>query len=107
MSDNEFVDGLRAFKPHENAPDFIKANLVISKHDLMTWLEGRPDNIRIDLKESKAGDKYYLAVNNWVPENQAQATYREKEPAKYSEYDEPSNAGAPPPPEDFDDPIPF
>ena len=94
-----FVDGLRAFKPHANAPGFVKAALQINRPELIEWLRAQDgDDIRLDLKESKNG-AYYTAVNDFKPD-----------PSRK----EGTNTGAsapndfgPPPPDDFDDDIPF
>ena len=66
MSEVKFVDGIRAFKPHERAPDFVKGNLVINKAELQEWLNKQGDEIRVDLKEAKSGS-YYLSVNDYKP----------------------------------------
>lgn len=68
MSEPKFVDGLRVFKPHENVPDFIVANMLIRRDDRNAFLEfiaDQPDDdIKIDIKRSKGG-KYYTQVNEW------------------------------------------
>lgn len=64
--EKQFVDGLRAFKPNEKSPDFIKANVVIHTADLVKWLESQPDKIKIDMKESQKGS-WYFEVNTWKP----------------------------------------
>jgi len=65
MNDIKFVNGLRAYKPSDNAPDFVKANLTINRNELMIWLQAQGENIKLDLKESKGG-AYYFSVNNFV-----------------------------------------
>lgn len=67
MSENKvkFVEGLRAFKPNEKAPDFIKASIVIDRNKLMTWLNQQKEEIKVDLKESKKG-VYYFSVDEYV-----------------------------------------
>lgn len=92
MSDIEFVDGLIVKKPHENAPDFVKCSISIKRADLGNWLRGKQDEwINVDVKESKNG-KWYAAVNDFKPEQQAPAQ-QAKTPAQ--ELD------------DLDDSIPF
>lgn len=66
MSDKQFVSGIRAFKPSDKAPAFIKANLTISKKELSEWLQTQPDEIRVNLKESQKGT-YYLDVDTYQP----------------------------------------
>ena len=60
----KFVDGLRVYAPRENAPSFIKANLVITVPDFQAWLAGRSGEVRIDIKESKSG-KFYASENDY------------------------------------------
>ena len=67
MGDKKFVDGLRVYKPRDNAPEFVKANFVINKAELEAWLRNQGDEIRIDLKESREG-KLYCDVNEWKKE---------------------------------------
>lgn len=69
MSDKPvFIDGLMAKKPHENAPDFMKASISIKRADLIAWLQGRDDEwINADVKESKGG-KWYAALNDYKPQ---------------------------------------
>lgn len=62
-----FVNGLRCFKPNDSAPNFIKANLVINKKEMSEWLKTQPDEIRIDIKESRDKGTWYSSVNNYVP----------------------------------------
>ena len=58
MSDIIFVNGLSAKKPHENAPDFVKANLSVKVASLHEWLnenQGLANDagfINLTLKES-------------------------------------------------------
>ena len=68
MSDVQFVDGLMVKKPHQNAPDFVKAGLSIKREDLIKWLQGQSGEwINIDVKESKKGS-WYAQVNDWQPQ---------------------------------------
>ena len=67
MSEVQFVDGLMVKKPHQNAPDFVKANLSIKREDLINWLQGQSGEwINVDVKESKKGS-WYAQVNDWQP----------------------------------------
>jgi len=71
MSDIDFIDGLFVKAPHENAPDFVKAQISIKRKDLGNWLRGKDDEwINIQVKESKKG-KWYAEVDNWKPEKKA------------------------------------
>ena len=64
MGEKKFVDGLRVFKPRDNAPEFVKANLVIKKSELEAWLRNQGEEVRIDILESREG-KWYSAVNEY------------------------------------------
>lgn len=68
MSEVEFIDGLMVKEPRV---DFIKASLSIKREELIAWLQGKDDEwINADVKVGKSG-KWYVAVNNWKPNNQA------------------------------------
>jgi hypothetical protein len=86
---SDFVDGLIAKKPGDNAPDFIKANVSIKRKELIDWLGSRDDDwVNVQIKESKGG-KWYAQVDDWKPdESQRRPVNSEKT-------------------EDFDDDIPF
>jgi hypothetical protein len=73
MSDIKFVDGLKASKPHDNAPDFVKASLSINRSELIKWLQDQSgDTINVDIKESKKGS-WYAQVNEWELRNGQQS----------------------------------
>ena len=82
--DKIFVNGLRAKKPNENAPDFVIADLSAKVADLHEWLnenQGLANDagyINLSLKKSKAG-KYYIEVNTWKPK-------QDNHPAPRKEY---------------------
>ena len=64
---SDFVDGLIAKKPGDNAPDFIKANVSIKRKELIDWLGSRDDDwVNVQIKESKGG-KWYAQVDDWKP----------------------------------------
>lgn len=70
MEQNNFTTGLRVFKPHENAPDFIKAQLVINVNEFLPYLEENAagdGTVRIDIKESRGG-KWYAQKNTYKPQ---------------------------------------
>jgi len=68
MSDVKFVDGLMVKKPHQNAPDFVKAGLSIKREELINWLQGQSGEwINVDIKESQKGS-WYAQVNDWQPQ---------------------------------------
>ena len=91
MSDIEFVDGLVAKAPHDNAPDFVKCAISIKRADLGNWLRQRTDEwINVDVKVAKSG-KWYASVNDFKPERQQETPA----PADNATTD------------DFDDGVPF
>ena len=75
---NDFIDGLIAKEPHENAPDFIKAKLSIKVEELLTWLGDRTEEwVNADVKVSKGG-KWYVAVDDWKPKEKEEEPRRRK-----------------------------
>jgi hypothetical protein len=65
--EKEFIDGFFCKKPHENAPNFIKAKVNIKRRELLEWLASRQDDwINIDIKESREG-KFYAEIDDWKP----------------------------------------
>jgi hypothetical protein len=67
MRDIKLPDGIMAKKPHENAPDFVKAKIMIKRQDAINWLNGQSKEwINLDLKESQRG-AFYLSVDEWQP----------------------------------------
>ena len=68
MAEKQFPNGIRAFKPNEKAPAFVKADLTINKAELTTWLQSQPDTIRLSVKESQKGT-YYVEVNTFEPKS--------------------------------------
>lgn len=65
--DAKFVPGMFAKKPHERAPDFVKARLSIKVPEVREYLGAEEKEwINLDLKESRDG-KYYLQVDEWEP----------------------------------------
>ncbi|MBW8849967.1 MAG: hypothetical protein JF600_04230 [Xanthomonadales bacterium] len=71
MSSNiEFVGGMIAKAPHDNAPGYVKARLSIKREELIEWLREKDDEwINVDIKESQDG-KWYAAVDSWKPDRQ-------------------------------------
>lgn len=80
MADVQFVEGLRVYPPHENAPEFVKAALVIEPEELRRWLGNGTDKVRIDVKVGRSGS-WYCAVNTFKPKPQGeQQSARNVEP---------------------------
>ena len=65
--ENTFVDGMFVYKPHENAPKFIKLRVSIKVEEFKKFADAHKNGkgyINLDLKKSKEG-KYYLTLNEW------------------------------------------
>jgi|SaaInlStandDraft_2_1057019.scaffolds.fasta_scaffold261313_2 hypothetical protein len=71
MSDTQFINGIRFYKPNEAAPDFVIANGSINKAELLTFLETQPDELRFNVKMSKGGN-FYGAIDTFTPTNKTQ-----------------------------------
>lgn len=80
-NEQKFVDGLRAYAPRDNAPDFVKANLVINVAELQEWLAQRSGEVRIDIKESRGG-KFYAGENDYKPNGKPEAQAKPRQQAK-------------------------
>lgn len=67
MSEVKFLNGLRVYAPRENAPDFVKGQIVINARELVEALGilGQ-ETVRLDIKQSKAGN-YYASINEYKP----------------------------------------
>ena len=79
MAENKLLNGVRLFKPRDNAPDFVIASGVITPDDLVAFCNENPDlmseyqgkqQIRIQVLRSRAGDPY-IAVDAWKPNTEA------------------------------------
>jgi len=85
----KFIDGLRAYAPRDNAPSFVKANLVVNVAELQAWLAGRSGEVRIDIKESRGG-KYYASENDYKPSSEAPKPSRAPAKADQSGFEDDS-----------------
>ena len=63
--DDKFPKGIRAFKPHDKAPTFVKANISIEREELQMWMDQQGSKIKLQLKEAKTGN-YYLELDTYV-----------------------------------------
>ena len=69
----QFADGLSIYAPHQNAPDFIKGDVVITEDFLDFFKNNSFKNakgvkqLRLNLMHSKKGT-YYFAVNDYRPQ---------------------------------------
>ena len=67
MAEPIFIDGMRIFKPHENAPDFVIGSISIDRAIFQVWLNNQTkQKINIDVKRSKKGN-YYAQLNTFEP----------------------------------------
>lgn len=65
---NKFVTGMRFFRPRENAPEWIKGNIVIEKKEFIEFLNTcMTDTVRLDLLKSKEKGTLYLTLNTFNP----------------------------------------
>ena len=85
--EKDFVDGMIVKRPHDNAPDFIKANISIKLDDFKGWIgqfvKNNPGDewINIDIKESQKG-KLYAERNTYKSEKKQAAPDPKPEPTK-------------------------
>lgn len=64
-----FPAGMYADKPHENAPGFVIARTSFKVREFKDFLDAHANErgyVNIDILESKAGDKYYGVLNDYV-----------------------------------------
>jgi hypothetical protein len=74
MAETIYFDGIKTFKPHENAPDFVKGNGVIAINPLVQFFKENPSLIteykgEPQIKFQITDGKYGLAivVDAWRP----------------------------------------
>ena len=71
MQDKEYAKGI-----YFNAPkiEWKKCEISIDKRMMLEWLNSKLDDgekyLKIDVKESKDGTKWYGQVNDWKPKEQ-------------------------------------
>ena len=80
-----FVDGLNVYTPSDNAPEWVKANMVINPTKLVKWLEQNDQHlkegkhgleIRLEIKQSAQG-KLYAAVDTYEPKLKQEVTSKQ------------------------------
>jgi hypothetical protein len=64
MDNTKFPQGIRAYKPHEKAPSFVKANISIKREELQEWMDQHGSDIKLQLKEAKTGN-FYLEIDTY------------------------------------------
>jgi hypothetical protein len=63
----QFPEGIRVFQPFPDAPAWVIGQMLISKQELVEWLNKQPkDQLRIDILKAKTGN-YYCAVSDFEP----------------------------------------
>jgi len=73
-----YPKGVRVFGPKENAPSFIKGQIIITPSELIDWLKANPDllndykgikQLRLTLLERKDGTGLNVSVDTYKPKN--------------------------------------
>lgn len=65
MTEKIFTNGMSVKAPHQNAPDFVKANVSFKASEFIKFLEQYQNAegwVNVDIKESKGG-KWYSELN--------------------------------------------
>lgn len=72
-----FPKGMMAFKPNEKAPDFVKASVMVTPNELISWLKENSDylteykgnkQLKLQLLENEKG--LYFVVDTYQPAKQ-------------------------------------
>jgi hypothetical protein len=72
-----FPKGMMAFKPNEKAPDFVKASVMVTPNELISWLKENSDyltdykgnkQLKLQLLENEKG--LYFVVDTYQPTKQ-------------------------------------
>lgn len=72
MANDKLVDGIMAKKPHEKAPDFIKAKVSVKADAFIPFIEANTNErgwLNLELKESREG-KLYFSLDSFEPKKQ-------------------------------------
>lgn len=78
MNQSKFPKGLRIFGPKENAPDFVKGQLIITLNDLIQYCKENPDlltdyqgnkQLRLQILEKKDKTGLNLVVDTYKPKS--------------------------------------
>lgn len=65
----DLAKGLFYKDPHENAPDFVMADISVKTQEFIEFLNSRGEEwTNFQVKRSKAG-KPYVEVNEWKKDN--------------------------------------
>jgi len=72
-----FPKGMMAFKPNEKAPEFVKASVMVTPNELISWLKENSDyltdykgnkQLKLQLLENEKG--LYFVVDTYQPTKQ-------------------------------------
>jgi hypothetical protein len=99
--DKVLPKGIRFFNPHDNAPDFVIASLVITPNDLVSFLKENPQllsdyngnkQIRLQVLKSKEGSIYSVVdtykKGDAKPQQQAKPKQQQPEAIKPNHNDD-------------------
>jgi hypothetical protein len=66
-----FADGMICKKPHQNAPDFVKATVSFKMKEFVEWgrLHHNEGWVNVQIKESRGG-KLYASLDTFTPSKQ-------------------------------------
>jgi hypothetical protein len=76
--DKKFPQGIRVFAPRENAPSFVKGQIIITPNDLFQWLKDNPElltdyqgnkQLKISILERKDGGGWNTVVDTYKPQS--------------------------------------
>jgi len=84
MSENsiKYPQGIRVFKANENAPNFVKGQMVISLNELIKFCKENPSilsdykgekQLKLDILESKNGNGLNVVINTFKPKEKQEA----------------------------------
>ena len=74
--DKKYPKGIRVFGPKENAPTFVKGQIIITPKEFLDWIKENADlltdykgekQIRLSLLERKDGQGLNLVVDTYKP----------------------------------------
>jgi hypothetical protein len=81
--EQKFPKGIRAFKPRENAPQFVVSELVIDPKELVQYCNENKnlltdykgaDQLKLTVLLSKDGTKHNIQVNTFKPTAKVEST---------------------------------
>jgi hypothetical protein len=75
-NENIYPKGIRTFKKHENAPDFVYGTIILDEEELINWLRGEANQYKteyngkqqVKLQATRAKDgSLSIKVDTWKP----------------------------------------